>query len=184
MVVDHQPSVVGTAPWGREPNAQRPTTSPQMESPALVSGGGGHGSSRKPSSVSRALRHGRWSSVWDGGRPTPQAAYPRLTVAGVVGAGRTSPLIWPCSDRGLPCHPCYQGCGGLLPHRFTLACVRCLRSGPSAVCFLLPCPSPRGAQALPGDLPCGARTFLDGVSPTATIALGPCLEDNCVRRER
>ena len=29
-----------------------------------------------------------------------------------------------------------------------------------AVCFLLPCPSPCGAQALPGSLPCGARTFL------------------------
>jgi len=31
---------------------------------------------------------------------------------------------------------------------------------PRAVCFLLPCPSPCGAQALPGSLPCGARTFL------------------------
>ncbi len=30
-----------------------------------------------------------------------------------------------------------------------------------AVCFLWPCPSPCGAQALPGSLPCGARTFLD-----------------------
>src|SRR5882672_11335716 len=29
-----------------------------------------------------------------------------------------------------------------------------------AVCFLWPCPSPCGAQALPGSLPCGARTFL------------------------
>jgi hypothetical protein len=28
--------------------------------------------------------------------------------------------IWPCSRWGLPCRPCYQGCGALLPHRFTL----------------------------------------------------------------
>ena len=32
--------------------------------------------------------------------------------------------------------------------------------GPSAVCSLLHFPSPRGARALPGTLPCGARTFL------------------------
>src|SRR5918992_4157362 len=30
-----------------------------------------------------------------------------------------------------------------------------------AVCSLLPCPSPFGAQALPGSLPSGARTFLE-----------------------
>ena len=45
-------------------------------------------------------------------------------------------------------------CGGLLPHRFTLTL------GQRAVCFLWPFPSPRGAQALPGSLPSGARTFL------------------------
>src|SRR5690606_1935675 len=32
---------------------------------------------------------------------------------------------------------------------------------PSAVCFLLHFPSPYDARALPGTLPCGARTFLD-----------------------
>ena len=57
----------------------------------------------------------RWSSIWDGRRRPPLAAYPRLG-----GAGRTSPPIWPCSGWGLPCHHCYQWCGGLLPHRFTL----------------------------------------------------------------
>jgi hypothetical protein len=36
------------------------------------------------------------------------------------GVGHTSPLIWPCSDWGLPCHHCYQWRGGLLPHHFTL----------------------------------------------------------------
>src|SRR5579872_5034650 len=43
---------------------------------------------------------------------------------GSNGAGRTSPPIWPCSDRGLPCPHTYVWSGGLLPHRFTLACVR------------------------------------------------------------
>src|SRR5690606_39270055 len=49
-------------------------------------------------------------------------------------------------------------CGVLLPHRFTLAThiLRCR----SAVCFLLHFPSAHAAQALPGTLPCGARTFL------------------------
>jgi len=32
----------------------------------------------------------------------------------------SSPLIWPCSNWGLPCHFCYQKRGKLLPHRFTL----------------------------------------------------------------
>ena len=105
----------------------------------------------------------RWSSIWDGRRRPPLAAYPRLR-----GAGRTSPPIWPCSGWGLPCHHCYQWCGGLLPHRFTLTRV----SGePSirAVCSLWPCPSPCGAQALPGSLPCGARTFLGYLAAPATI---------------
>ena len=30
--------------------------------------------------------------------------------------------IWHCSRWGLPCRPCCQGRGGLLPHRFTLTC--------------------------------------------------------------
>ncbi len=53
---------------------------------------------------------------------------------------------------------CYHGCGALLPHRFTLTThtLRCR----SAVCFLLHFPSAHTAQALPGTLLCGARTFL------------------------
>ena len=30
------------------------------------------------------------------------------------------PPTWSCSGRGLPCQPCCQRCGGLLPHPFTL----------------------------------------------------------------
>jgi len=48
--------------------------------------------------------------------------------------------------------------GALLPHRFTLT-THVLRHR-SAVCFLLHFPSAHAAQALPGTLPCGARTFL------------------------
>ena len=32
--------------------------------------------------------------------------------------------IWSCSEWGLPCQPCYQNCGGLLPHHFTLTCTQ------------------------------------------------------------
>ncbi len=42
---------------------------------------------------------------------------------------------------------------------------------PSAVCSLWPCPSPLGAQALPGSLPGGARTFLGHLAAPATIVL-------------
>ena len=64
--------------------------------------------------------------------------------------------MWSCSGWGLPCHPCCQGRGALLPHHFTLTCA----FRPSAVYFLWHFPSARAVQALPGTLPCGARTFL------------------------
>ncbi len=67
--------------------------------------------------------------------------------------------IWPCSERGLPCHTGYPMRGALLPHPFTLAWPL-LAHGPSAVCFLRHFPSTRVAQMLSGALPCGARTFL------------------------
>jgi hypothetical protein len=51
------------------------------------------------------------------------------------------------------------GAGALLPHRFTIACAN--RSPPSAVCFLLHCPSGRPDWPLASTLPCGAPTFLD-----------------------
>src|SRR5688500_11081133 len=40
--------------------------------------------------------------------------------------------------------------------------------GPSAVCSLLHFPSARAAQALPGTVPCGARTFLGMLAHDAT----------------
>jgi hypothetical protein len=38
-------------------------------------------------------------------------------------------------------------------------------------CFLWPFPSPFGAQALPGSLPDGARTFLGRLAAPAIITL-------------
>ena len=59
----------------------------------------------------------------------------------IIHLGQTSPLassnlpvpnagraiwkpIWSCSEWGLPCHCCYQQRGALLPHPFTLTCIR------------------------------------------------------------
>src|SRR5882724_12149376 len=85
-------------------------------------------------------------------------AAPPCLRSGPFGVGHTSPPIWPCSDWGLPCHHPLPAVRWALTPPFlpypTLA--------RGAVCFLWPCPSPFGAQALPGGLPCGARTFLDG----------------------
>ena len=52
---------------------------------------------------------------------------------------------------------CYQARGALLPHHFTLAV---LLEAVLGGIFLLHFPSARAAQALPGTVPCGARTFL------------------------
>lgn len=46
--------------------------------------------------------------------------------------------IWCCSGWGLPCQFCCQNCGGLLHHRFALACAA---QQPSAVYFLWHFPS-------------------------------------------
>ena len=74
--------------------------------------------------------------------------------------------------------PVTRHAGGLLPHRFTLACITDRfrsageglpspnvspvgRHAPSAVCSLLHCPSGCPAWVLPSVMPCGVRTFLD-----------------------
>ena len=67
------------------------------------------------------------------------------------------------------------GAVGSYPTISPLPATRALALATSAVCFLLPFPSPCGAQALPGGLPSGARTFLDPslALGTATIAFYP-----------
>jgi hypothetical protein len=61
--------------------------------------------------------------------------------------------------------------GALLPHPFTLTTHT--RGCRSAVCSLLHWPSARAAQALPGTLPYGARTFLDALARDATVRPTP-----------
>jgi len=68
----------------------------------------------------------------------------------------------------------YPTRGALLPHHFTLA----THSGePFGGVFLLHFPSACAAQALPGAVPCEARTFLDALPHRdclAGSALGQC----------
>ena len=61
---------------------------------------------------------------------------------------------------------CYQARGALLPHHFTLATHS---EEPFGGIFLLHFPSARAAQALPGTVPCGARTFLGTLASDATV---------------
>ena len=66
--------------------------------------------------------------------------------------------IRPCSRRGLPCHPRYRARGGLLPHRFTIACAGRL----SVLCGAFPRVSPAGRYPAPSLL--GVRTFLTALA--------------------
>ena len=61
---------------------------------------------------------------------------------------------------------CCQTRGALLPHHFTLATHS---EEPFGGIFLLHFPSTRAAQALPGTVPCGARTFLGTLAGDATV---------------
>ena len=85
-----------------------------VKPPGAAGGAGGYGSGGKPSSVFRPRAEDGHLS---GSAVTGVLKQP---TRGSSGAGRTLPHIWPCSDWGLPCRPCCQGRGGLLPHPFTL----------------------------------------------------------------
>lgn len=90
------------------------------------------------------------SSIWDSDHPLPLAAHPRFRRSGpdltaylaLLRLGVTVPRLLPAVRWALT--PPFQP----YPPKW-------------AVCFLWPFPSPYGAQALPGSLPYGARTFLD-----------------------
>ena len=101
---------------------------PEARRPSEPGPEGRRWSSRKPSSVPGARAPGMVICL---GWPSP-ATSSSLPAACPVGVGHTSPLIWPCSDWGLPCRRCYQRRGGLLPHRFTLT--RRLPAGRSVLC--------------------------------------------------
>src|SRR6266852_8393686 len=63
--------------------------------------------------------------------PNPEASRRATSAACAAPPARS------CSRRGLPCDPCRQGPGALLPHPFTLT----LASLRTAVCFLWHFPS-------------------------------------------
>ena len=86
----------------------------------------------------------------------------------VIGAGRASSLIWPCSEWGLPCHRCYQQTRGSLTPPFHPCLCSHSKVEPSAVCSLLHFPSRCHARPLAGTLPFGARTFLEWAGIAAT----------------
>ena len=87
--------------------------------------------------VSRVLSSRSSDGHFSGNVVTHVLEQPTRSV--LVGAGRPSLPIWPCSRWGLPCRECHHSRGELLPHRFTLACTQ--DYGSSAVCSLLHCPS-------------------------------------------
>ncbi len=60
-------------------------------------------------------------------RPTRAAGRkcPCVTIASLRLLRPPAAPIRSCSRWGLPCRPCHQGRGALLPHRFTLACSGC-----------------------------------------------------------
>jgi len=101
------------------------------------------------------------------GRPSPVASssLPAATARIPEGTGRGAVWVTPrrlfglAPTGGYRAAPVTGSAVGSYPTLSPLPVVR-LRAR-RAVCFLLPCPSPFGAQALPGSLPDGARTFLE-----------------------
>jgi len=92
----------------------------------------------KPGSVPR---EGRWPFILGAPCGAPHATNPggssesRLAA---VSRSHAAP-IRSCSRWGLPCRPCYQERGALLPHPFTLT-PRSVSGPKEAVCFLWHCP--------------------------------------------
>ena len=77
--------------------------------------------------------------------------------------------IWPCSRWGLPC----RSVAGLAVRSYrTISPLPDLRRAIGGI-FLLHFPSARAAQALPGTVPCGARTFLGTPKSDATVWPAP-----------
>src|SRR5262249_40242740 len=143
------------------PLVRTPAMKSASRTPGIAVRRRGHGSERKPSSV----------------------PFPRLAVWEI---GMVICLGWPspATSSSLPAAPCVatewavwvtpRRLFGLAPTggcRAPLLALGAVGSYPTvsplphpsrdvAVCFLWPVPSPCGAQALPGSLPDGARTFL------------------------
>ncbi len=87
--------------------------------------------------------------LWDAPCGAPRATNPgggskTFPCSRLVSEAPAAP-IRSCSRWGLPCQPCYQGCGALLPPRFTLTI-----GEPMAVCFLWHYPWGRPRRPLAG----------------------------------
>src|SRR5213078_2640223 len=125
------------------------------------------------------VRFGRRRHGEAGGRAISRVLFIRCGGQMVISLGWLSPA----TSRGLPAarttragSRCLLGLAPTGGYRATPVAKRAVGSYPTfsplpfgyrAVCSLWPCPSPCGAQALPGSLPVGARTFLDTPLPPA-----------------
>jgi hypothetical protein len=78
----------------------------------------------KPGSVPAREGDG-WPFLWDARYRTPRATDPGDVAETPLPVARRVTPIWSCSRWGLPCRFRYRSRGGLLPHRFTLACLVC-----------------------------------------------------------
>ena len=78
---------------------------------------------------------------------------------------RLAAPIWSCSRWGLPCRPCCQGRGALLPHPFTLTGL-IARNRRFAFCGTFPGVAPAGRYPAPSFR--GARTFLPRREPSGS----------------
>ena len=89
----------------------------------------------KPGSVPAREGDG-WPFLWDAHCWTPRATDPGDVAETPLPVARRVTPIWSCSRWGLPCRFRYRSRGGLLPHRFTLACLVCRpKTGPTGGLF-------------------------------------------------
>ena len=89
------------------------------------------------------------------GYPSPQAAYPSAS------GGAPMRSFWPCSGRGLPCHSLLPGSAvGSYPTFSPLPAPEDIRPLAAGGLFSVALSRDCSLRALPGVLPCGARTFL------------------------
>jgi hypothetical protein len=96
----------------------------------------------------------------------PQATYPGHSGRAVLS------LLGLAPDGGLPSRPGRPSrWWALTPPFHPYLCALAFAWSPSAVCFLLHCPSGRPAWVLPSVMPCGVRTFLDHEWPRSSYRL-------------